>query len=713
MNDIPAFRADWEPKLWRTFGVAAALSLGLFLLAAVFGVEYDHSTATSANVNRTYRERVEIDTLLAALRDAETAQRGYVITGDAAFLRPYRAARAGFERQATSLGETFRHLPGQQRRLARLRELATAKFAEMEKMSALRAGQGLAAAAAGVREGEGARLMAAIGRIHAAMVDEQNRLLRNGLASQRTRVTATRRMIWGLVLTMAVSAFVLGYLFWRARSHSHVLALKAVRFGIRQNAIFDAAQDAIVLLNPSGSIETVNPAAERLFGYAARDLLRRDIAVLVDLAPGEGPFLDRLGYRAEGLADPFRTHLHARQQNGALLPVEASLGAMALPDGIHVVVAFRDVSERERAEELRARFLSTVSHELRTPLTSVIGALGLLRGGMVADVPADAQRLVAIAETNATRLIRLVNDLLDIETLEAGAMRFDFRLFDLRGAMVEAVETMRGLAEGRGVALRLKTGETPAIVRGDSDRLVQVASNLLSNAVRFSPENSVVMVSLEVTPGRAVVSVQDAGPGIDPELGRRLFTRFGQGSRPAGASAGTGLGLTIAREIVRAHGGRIWHAPCAQGALFCIELPLWSGGEVVGGGDGDAALPHVLHVDDDGDTREIVARALAGRARVAGVSNIAAARAALAERPPDLVVLDLALPDGSGHVLIDNLAARGAGGPPVVIYSAQDSGDTRAGAVDAVFVKSGSALPKLVDAVVTILDRRWAGEAVE
>ncbi|WP_267387567.1 CHASE3 domain-containing protein [Sphingomonas sp. GC_Shp_3] len=577
MNDIPVLTPNWEPKLWRTFGAAAALSLGLFLLAAVFGVEYDHSTQTSANVNRTYRERVEIDTLLAALRDAETAQRGYVITGDAAFLVPYRTARAGFERQATSLGDTFRHLPGQQRRLARLRELATAKFAEMEKMSALRAAQGLDAAAAGVREGEGARLMSAIGNIHAAMVDEQNRLLRDGLARQRTRVAATRRMIWELVLTMAVSAFVLGYLFWRARSHAHSLALKAVRFGIHQNAIFDAAQDAIVLLNPHGCIETVNPAAERLFGYAAPDLLRRDIAVLVDLAPGKGLFLDRLGYRAEGLADPFRTQLHARRQNGALLPVEASLGAMALPDGTHVVVAFRDVSERERAEELRARFLSTVSHELRTPLTSVIGALGLLRGGIVAGVPAEAQRLVAIAEANATRLIRLVNDLLDIETLEAGAMRFDFQSFDLRGAMADAIETMRGLAEGRGVALRLETGERPAIVHGDSDRLVQVLSNLLSNAVRFSPENGAVVLSLEVTLARAIVSVQDAGPGIDPELGRRLFTRFGQGARPAGASAGSGLGLTIAREIMRAHGGRIWHAPSEQGTRFCFELPLWSG----------------------------------------------------------------------------------------------------------------------------------------
>jgi PAS domain S-box-containing protein len=574
MNDIPVFRADWEPKLWRTMAVATALSCGLFLLAGVFGIEYNHSTATSANVNRMFRERVEIDTLIAAMRDAETAQRGYVITGDTTFLAPYRVARVRFERQATMLGETFRHLPGQQRRLARLRELATARFADMEKMTALRQSRGLDAAVDGVSQGEGTRLMAAVNGIHTAMVDEQDRLLRGGLTSQRARVVATKRLIWGLVLAMVAGAFGTGYLFWRARRRSHFLALKAVRFGIRQTAILDAAQDAIVLLNPDGGIETVNPAAERLFGYAARDLLHRDVSLLANLAPGAGGFLDRLGYRDDALAEPFRTHVQARRQDGALVPVEVALGVMAMPDGVHIVAAFHDVSERERAEELRAQFLSTVSHELRTPLTSVIGALGLLRGGGTAPLPEDAARLVAIAESNATRLIRLVNDLLDIEALEAGAMRFDFQRIDLRAAMANAVETMRGLASGRGVTLRLVMDDSAAVVQGDDERLVQVANNLLSNAVRFSPDGATVTLSVVVRSARALVSVQDAGPGIDPELGRRLFTRFGQGARPDGVSPGTGLGLTISREIVRAHGGRIWHAPSERGAMFCLELPL-------------------------------------------------------------------------------------------------------------------------------------------
>jgi len=587
VNGIPVFRADWEPRLWRTIVVATALSLGLFLLAGVFGIEYNHSTATSANVNRTYRERVEIDTLIAATRDAELAQRGYVITGDAAFLGTYRSARARFERQATALGETFRHLPGQQRRLAQLRELATAKFADIDKMSALRRSRGLDAAVAGVSQGEGRRLLAAIDGIHAAMVDEQDRLLRGGLTSQRARVIAIKRLIWGLVLAMAAGAFAIGYMFWRARSRSHFLALKALRFGIRQNAIFDAAQDAIVLVNPGGGIETINSAGERLFGYAAHELLQRDVSLLADLAPGEGPFLDRLGCRGGVLADPFRTQLQARRQDGATVPIEASLGVMELPDGIHIVAAFRDVSERERAEELRARFLSTVSHELRTPLTSLIGALGLLRGGMAAPLPDDAVQLVGIAETNATRLIRLVNDLLDIEKLEAGAMRFDFEPIDLRATMASAVDAMRGLADGRRVRLRFVADDTAVIVRGDGERLVQVASNLLSNAVRFSPEDGTVTLSVTVAAARATVSVQDEGAGIDPAIGRRLFTRFGQGARPDGASPGTGLGLTISREVVRAHGGQIWHAPSARGALFCVELPL---ADRAGAGDGDAVI---------------------------------------------------------------------------------------------------------------------------
>jgi len=247
---------------------------------------------------------------------------------------------------------------------------------------------------------------------------------------------------------------------------------------------------------------------------------------------------------------------------------------MDLPDGIHIVAAFRDVTEREQAEELREQFLSTVSHELRTPLTSIVGALGLLRGGVVADLPVDAKRLVEIAESNATRLIRLVNDLLDIEKLEAGAMTFDFKPFDIRAALSEAAHSMRGLAEARRVVLSADPGDMPVLVRGDSERLVQVASNLLSNAVRFSPEGGVVTLSLEAVSGRVTVSVRDNGPGIDPDLGRRLFTRFAQGRQPAGVSAGTGLGLIISREIVRAHGGRIWHAATGKGALFCFELPV-------------------------------------------------------------------------------------------------------------------------------------------
>ena len=273
MNTIPVFKADWEPMLWRTMSAAAALSAALVLLALLFGAEYNRSTATSVNVNRTYGERLEIDSLMAALLDAETAQRGYIITGDDQFLSPYNAARGRFERAATTLGLTFGHLPGQQRRLAQLREFATAKFAEMEKTVAVRRSLGAAAAAAGVSAGQGKLLMDAIGRIHAAMVAEQGRILETGLSRQRDRILVTKRLIWGLVLAMAASAFGLGYLFWRTRKRSHGLALKAVRFGIRQNAIFDAAQDAILLLDPSGEIEMVNPAAERLFDYTGAALL--------------------------------------------------------------------------------------------------------------------------------------------------------------------------------------------------------------------------------------------------------------------------------------------------------------------------------------------------------------------------------------------------------------------------------------------------------
>lgn len=166
--------------------------------------------------------------------------------------------------------------------------------------------------------------------------------------------------------------------------------------------------------------------------------------------------------------------------------MDVALGAMDLPTGRHLVAVVRDISERRRVEAMKDAFVSTVSHELRTPLTSIAGSLGLLAGGAAGELPEKASRLIGIAHSNSQRLVRLINDILDVEKLESGRQPMTMEVLDLRDVARRSVEGVQGYADQLGVVLSLGEGE-PAPVRGDMDRLIQVVTNLLSNAAKFSP----------------------------------------------------------------------------------------------------------------------------------------------------------------------------------------------------------------------------------
>ena len=591
-------------------------------------------------------------------------------------------------------------------------------------------------------------------------------------------------------------------------------ALQAAASAERARSAFESAGDAMITLNPSGSIESVNAAAEQMFGYSADELDRRDVSLLLDLAEdGDGVFMERLGASRRALASGMVRELTGRRRDGKRFPADVGLGVMNLPTGPHVVAVVRDISARRRVEEMKEEFVSTVSHELRTPLTSIAGSLGLLAGGAAGPLPEKGARLVGIAHANSQRLVRLINDILDIEKLESGKLTLDLSVVDLGDIAVRSVEAMRGLADDLGVEITLRPGD-PAPVRGDPDRLMQVVTNLLSNACKFSPTGGVVTVSVDPLARIARLSVQDQGAGIPEAFRARIFSKFaqadGSGTR---AKGGTGLGLAIAREITERHGGRLWfESPPGRGATFHLELPLSSGdtavpqdgprlliceddamagemlrqmleqdgfaADVVGSGDqalraartgwyaailldlhlpdmdgvaliralredeatmhlpvvvvsGNVAdgqerggslevvdwlakpfdqarlraavtailqrrsnRPLVLHLDDDRDTLEVTASALGEIADVITADNLSSARAILRDRRPDLVILDLGLPDGSGLELLPDLEAA-HGSAPVVVYSAQELDAALADRVDAVLVKSRTSLTGL------------------
>jgi signal transduction histidine kinase len=242
--------------------------------------------------------------------------------------------------------------------------------------------------------------------------------------------------------------------------------------------------------------------------------------------------------------------------------------------------ALRYAGERKRLERLKDEFVSTVSHELRTPLTSIAGSLGLLMGKVVAGtLPKSAERLLEIAHTNSERLVRLVNDILDIEKLESGRVVFDFRKIRVRPLVEQTVEAIRGYADTRGVKVRIEDAVAVDDIRADTDRLAQVITNLLSNAIKFSPPGGEVVIAVEkeVEVDAVRITVRDRGPGIPADFKPRIFERFAQADATnTRQKGGTGLGLSIAKQIMDRLDGEIGFADApGGGTIFHVELPIW------------------------------------------------------------------------------------------------------------------------------------------
>jgi len=234
-----------------------------------------------------------------------------------------------------------------------------------------------------------------------------------------------------------------------------------------------------------------------------------------------------------------------------------------------------DITKQRSIDRMKDEFISIVSHELRTPLTGIRGALGLLAGGILADIPREGQRMLDIALNNTDRLIRLVSNMLDLDRMSSGADPLQLADCDLGDLMDQAADVMRPAASRAGVAI--ETRPLHVDITADADRVIQVLTNLLSNAIKFSPVRTTIEMNAERSgEDLVVVSVRDHGPGIPEDCLDRIFGRFFQvDSSDRRAKGGSGLGLAIARLTIEQHGGRIWaHNTPEGGAVLSFELAL-------------------------------------------------------------------------------------------------------------------------------------------
>ncbi len=236
----------------------------------------------------------------------------------------------------------------------------------------------------------------------------------------------------------------------------------------------------------------------------------------------------------------------------------------------------RDVTERQLNEQVRDEFVSTVSHELRTPLTSIAGSLGLLAAGAAGTLPANAVHLIKIAHGNCERLVRLTNDILDLQHIDREAMDPQNEPIKVHALVEKAVEANKGYAETYGVEVRLEGNAKRAYVNANPDRLIQVITNLLSNAIKFSPRGSEVTIALATGNGTVSISVRDQGPGIPESARGRIFEKFFQvDASDSRQKGGTGLGLAIVKQILDHLDGRVeFKCPPEGGTIFTVRLPL-------------------------------------------------------------------------------------------------------------------------------------------
>jgi PAS domain S-box-containing protein len=471
----------------------------------------------------------------------------------------------------------------------------------------------------------------------------------------------------------------LGQILARSQEHGRVDDLRRL-----QEILMDAVTDGICGLDREGKVRFANPAASRLLGAPPDTITDKPLHELLhgtaaaERACSQDCPLRKAAARSSSMAGEenfFRPDSSSFPAEFVLTPIHGH-GSLS-----GWVLSFRDISQRYALDRMKDEFISTVSHELRTPLTSIRGALGLLTSGMLGEVSEKSANLLRIALTNSDRLVRLINDILDLERIQSGREPLAFRAVQLADIVKQAVEDMQPMADAAGV--KLLHDATKAEITADPDRLLQVITNLLSNAVKFSPSNSPVSVMLRPGVTGVILSVIDHGRGIPADKLETIFGRFQQvDASDSRQKGGTGLGLAICRTIVLQHSGRIWaERNPVRGATFRIFLPYHPVPvtEPSGTPQNEVGYGTVVLADANAETRPRLAALLARHGYSVVQTSTVEQTLAAARQGAHAILVDTSLDGMNGWAILPLLRRLdSAAQTPVVLLSMEDSNRSEA-----------------------------------
>jgi PAS domain S-box-containing protein len=528
-----------------------------------------------------------LEVVLSTLKDAESGQRGFVITGEDTYLERYTSALASIRGQLARLADLLADTPEQLARFGELEQRVGDRITTLEEIIAVRRSAGFEAAQAVLLQGRGKALMDAVREVVQTMQLEEERRL---AARTRASEAGLRSTISTFALTALINLISLLLIALLARRDMRHREQAAVELREQRECFavtLASIGDAVIATDPAGRVSFMNGAAEALTGWRNAAAMGRhsdEVFRIVNEATRDTVESPIARVLRENTVVGLANHTLLLGADGVERPVDDSGAPIRTQSGevLGVVLVFRDVSERRRYEQglrdavaARDQFFSIAAHELRTPLTSLLGNAELLQRRLTREggLSERDQRALRVIVEQGRRLNQLISALLDLSRLEMGQFALELLPVDL-GELARRIveETLPSLDQHQ---VTLNVGDEPLPVRADALRLEQVLQNLLQNAVKYSPDGGPITVTLERRDGRALVSVADHGIGIAAAAQGGLFQRFYRAVGEHSHISGLGVGLYVVREIVERHGGQVWvESVEGAGSTFSFALPL-------------------------------------------------------------------------------------------------------------------------------------------